>query len=806
MTIKAKLMLNATIVVVAVAAVSVASFLSMNSIRGKLSYLTEKSTPYQVRTLEFQRALQGATADLVKVEAARSQTDFAAAKTEAEKSLAEVRSSQEKLEAVSGEKLEASTEFSSIAQELFATMTARLASERDSTQAHALILQKSKEASSRLQELEVKVRTLQQSSSAAYTKANDETDKSSRSIASIETLKVSLKDMRYLLYDIQRSPEKRRVTQYQGGLKRIQQNGNIRQNKQIGGLFATFTSKADQFVKLATEGGDANRADAVLKEALATLSEVEDRIEDEVDRAQVQVGKMSDKLPGYLSRANTAVNVLSYNTELVSLGKSLEGLSGRLFFANTPKELDAVAAEFARDYARLTVVEKSVAQLLKAAGAERELRNLNGVAASLAGVRDTVFAQDGIVAKLHQKMQLQEKAAQGGARLREVVAKQAEKGKQTVTVAQEGQEQAIGTVNRTVRYSMTLIVVIALVSAVVGNLVGMWIFRTISRPIGELIAMAEQAAEGNLAVEIAATSADEVGRVQGAMARMLGSLRNVVGRIGEATSTLAASSEQMAATAGVLEDGAARQAQRVEGSATAISEMTTTTMDMARNTADTANAADTMMEIAKEGKEAMQLTAEELQHFAGSFAETALMVEQLSDQSAQISEIGVLIRDIADQTNLLALNAAIEAARAGEQGRGFAVVADSVRQLAERTAVATADINHTVKAMQESVNRSVTKMGDERKCVDTIVERVQGTGEAIDRIATYVEQVNEMVRRIAVATEEQSASSSEVSHNVDEIAGLTRELRTACSGIRESSAGLSHLAGDLKGMVEWFRV
>ncbi|WP_136515404.1 methyl-accepting chemotaxis protein [Geomonas edaphica] len=806
MTIKAKLMLNATIVVVAVAAVSVASFLSMSSIRGKLSYLTEKSTPYQVRTLEFQRALQGATADLVKVAAARSQTDFAAAKTEAEKSLAEVRSSQEKLEAVSGEKLEASTEFSSIAQELFATMTARLASERDSTQAHALILQKSKEASSRLQELEVKVRTLQQSSSAAYTKANDETDKSSRSIASIETLKASLKDMRYLLYDIQRSPEKRRITQYQGGLKRIQQNGNIRQNKQIGGLFATFTSKADQFVKLATEGGDAQRADAVLKEALATLSEVEDRIEDEVDRAQVQVGKMSDRLPGYLSRANTAVNVLSYNTELVSLGKSLEGLSGRLFFANTPKELDAVAAEFARDYARLTVVEKAVAQLLKAAGAERELRNLNGVAASLAGVRDTVFAPDGIVAKLQQKMQLQEKAAQGGARLREVVAKQAEKGKQTVTVAQEGQEQAIGTVNRTVRYSMTLIVVIALVSAIVGNLVGMWIFRTISRPIGELIAMAEQAAEGNLAVQISATSSDEVGRVQGAMARMLGSLRNVVGKIGEATSTLAASSEQMAATAGVLEDGAARQAQRVEGSATAISEMTSTTMDMARNTADTANAADTMMEIAKEGKEAMQLTAEELRHFVGSFGETAIMVEQLSDQSAQISEIGVLIRDIADQTNLLALNAAIEAARAGEQGRGFAVVADSVRQLAERTAVATADINHTVKAMQESVNRSVTKMGDERKCVDTIVERVQGTGEAIDRIATYVEQVNEMVRRIAVATEEQSASSSEVSHNVDEIAGLTRELRTACSGIRESSAGLSHLAGDLKGMVEWFRV
>lgn len=43
-----------------------------------------------------------------------------------------------------------------------------------------------------------------------------------------------------------------------------------------------------------------------------------------------------------------------------------------------------------------------------------------------------------------------------------------------------------------------------------------------------------------------------------------------------------------------------------------------------------------------------------------------------------------------------ALNAAIEAARAGEQGRGLAVVADEVRRLAERTSLATIEIEQMI--------------------------------------------------------------------------------------------------------------
>jgi methyl-accepting chemotaxis protein len=806
-TIKAKLILNACIVLVAVGAVSVSSFISMTSIKGKLSYLTEKSTPYQVRTVEFQRALQGATADLIKVGAAHTDADYAAARKEAEKSLDEVQKTLERLEKISGEKFEASTELNGIAQELFATMAAKLKSEKESSEARAVIVQKAQDANARIRDLENKVRSLQQSSSTAYSKANEDADKLSKKLASIETLKVSLKDLQFIFYDILRTPEKKALhDRFAGTVVRIQQNGNIKNNKAIGSGFAAFLSKSNAAIKSRTEGGDSNHVDALLKEANAALSEVWDAIEDEVDKSQLQVSNVSSRLPGYVTKANAAVNVLSTNSEMVSYGKSLESLSSRLFLATTEKELDAIAADFNQQYQKLSAAERSVESLLKTAGTAREVKILRDASLSLSGIRDTVFMRNGILEKLHQKMQLEAKAESAAAKLRDIVTKQAEKGQQTVSVAQEGQEVAIGKVNRTIRYSMGLIIIIALASAVIGTLVGMWIYRSITAPIQQLITAAEEVAGGNLAVNLAASRNDEVGQVQGAMSRMLVSIREVVGRIGEATETLAGSSVKMAETAGALETGAERQASRVEGSATTMAQMSQTTIDVAKNTADTANAADTMKEIAEEGKNEMQLTANELQSFAESFAESAALVEELGGQSAQISEIGTLIRDIADQTNLLALNAAIEAARAGEQGRGFAVVADSVRQLAERTQTATAEITETVKNMQGSVGRSVAKMGEEREAVGIILARVNTTVGAIERIAQYVEQVNDMVRRIATATEEQSAASREVSENVDEIAMLTREVRASCSGIRESSDGLSRLAGELKVMVSWFRV
>ena len=85
---------------------------------------------------------------------------------------------------------------------------------------------------------------------------------------------------------------------------------------------------------------------------------------------------------------------------------------------------------------------------------------------------------------------------------------------------------------------------------------------------------------------------------------------------------------------------------------------------------------------------------------------------------SDITSIVDTINLIAERTNLLSLNASIEAARAGEAGRGFAVVAEEIRNLADRSAKATADIAAIIKALQTVVQEAVASSTEGQRVAD----------------------------------------------------------------------------------------
>ncbi|CAK7035803.1 MAG: hypothetical protein DESF_01502 [Desulfovibrio sp.] len=270
-------------------------------------------------------------------------------------------------------------------------------------------------------------------------------------------------------------------------------------------------------------------------------------------------------------------------------------------------------------------------------------------------------------------------------------------------------------------------------------------------------------------------------------------IEGVVERLNSSINDIA---EQVDNTGGALSHAVARLAE----TATAMEEMNSTVLEVAKNAGGAADVSASAKLKAQAGSEVVYKAVGGIQEVQRQSLALKDGMTKLDEHARAINQIMSVISDIADQTNLLALNAAIEAARAGDAGRGFAVVADEVRKLAEKTMASTTDVGNAIRAIQQSASQSIQEVELAVRNIASATDFSNKSGEALQEIVGMVDQTADEVRAIATASEQQSATSEEINKSiadVNHIAATTSESMQLAMAELEALRKQAHSLAEL---------
>ncbi|MBI4923796.1 MAG: hypothetical protein HY834_18820 [Devosia nanyangense] len=289
------------------------------------------------------------------------------------------------------------------------------------------------------------------------------------------------------------------------------------------------------------------------------------------------------------------------------------------------------------------------------------------------------------------------------------------------------------------------------------------------RGVSETVAVLSQLADTNLGARMSGAHAGAFARVKADTNRLAETFSTIVSQLRDTSRSLKHATGEMLTGSTDLAARTSEQADTLQQTSAAISQLATTVMENAKRAKEASTVASSVSRTAEEGGAVMRQATEAM--------------ERITTSSAKISNIIGLIDDIAFQTNLLALNASVEAARAGEAGKGFAVVAIEVRRLAQSAAQASSDVKGLIEQSGNEVKGGSSLVSGAALKLDAMLEAARSNNDRMtmiaarsDEQAVAIHQINTAVRKLDEMTQHNAALVQETSAAIEQTETQASEL------------------------------
>lgn len=324
----------------------------------------------------------------------------------------------------------------------------------------------------------------------------------------------------------------------------------------------------------------------------------------------------------------------------------------------------------------------------------------------------------------------------------------------------------------------------------VALITGYALFRAITVPVQRLVEIHDIMRTGNLTQRLNLRRNDEFGSLGDGFNRMAEELASLVAQAQKSSLQMTTSVAEIAATSKEQQATASETAATTTEIGATSREILATSRDLVHTMREVASVAEqsaTLAGVSRGGLTRMESTMRGVMEAAGAVnAKLAI----LNEKAININQVVATITKVADQTNLLSLNAAIEAEKAGEYGRGFAVVATEIRRLADQTAVATHDIELTVREIQSAVVAGVMGMDKFAEEVRRGIHDVQQVGAQLSQIITEAQALAPRFQQVNEGMQTQATSAEQITRALSQLSDAAQQT---AESLRQSSQAIDDL-------------